>query len=210
MFYGNFQRLAESHPIITSIMNTNLFLSYLSQAIISLPQDMKTLLRIAEDPAIDDEGRTLAAGALLHTISAANALPQMRGQLAYIDDVLLLRIVIDRIIKKHEEISVTYGQEFPDLFGSLQDDLKATQDYLGPDLSQHLERVADAFPKISYQGHSANACVHDEEHGNWLYDSVYEAFVETIEINEEALSRDLKQLEPIIKQLKQRAEEGKL
>ena len=63
----------------------------------SLPQDMKAMLRIAEDPDLDDKSKVLACGALLHVLSGANAIPGVKGTLGFADDVLVLRLTVDRI-----------------------------------------------------------------------------------------------------------------
>ena len=60
---------------------------------LTLPQDCKAVLRLAEDPDLDDDSRVLACGALLHVLSGANAIPGVKGTLAFADDVIVLRLI---------------------------------------------------------------------------------------------------------------------
>lgn len=185
-------------------MSRERFMDWVEEAILSLPQDMKAVLRIVEDPEVTDEGRVDAAGALLHVLSASNAIPGARGILAYVDDVLVLRLVLERIEKKCPEAIARHREESPELFGSMDEELAAARAYLG-ELIQVLERAADGVSKLSHQGHSASDCVHDTETSNWLYDTVQEAIVDQFDLDEDDVARETKRVDQILPHLRSRA-----
>src|SRR5690606_13745860 len=112
-------------------MSSARFEEFVRDAILSLPQDMKAVLRIVEDPDIDDAGRVAAAGALMHVLSASNAIPGMRGILAYVDDVLVLRLVLERLSKSSPEAMARHREESPELLSELDQQLAVTRAYLG-------------------------------------------------------------------------------
>ncbi len=174
-------------------MSGDRFVEWVSEAIVSLPQDMKAILRIVDDPDIDDESRILAAGALMHVLSASNAIPGARGVLAYVDDVLVLRLALERIEKKCPEPMERHREESPELLESLHDDLASARDYLG-DLITVLEKACNDVPKLKYEGHTPERCVRDTEASNWLYDAVHEAIVEQLEFDEDEVMREAKQI----------------
>ena len=73
-------------------MSRERFIELMTPALIRFGQDLKSLLRIVEDPEIDDQSRVAAAGSLLHVISAAGAIPGVRGVLRYLGDALVIRL----------------------------------------------------------------------------------------------------------------------
>lgn len=184
-------------------MSRERFVEWVSDAMLSLPQDMKAILRIVDDPDITDEGRVMAAGALLHVLSAQNAIPGMRGVLAYVDDVLVLRIVLDRLRKQSPEAMARHAEESPELLEGLDDQLASARAYLG-DGMQVLEKAVDEVSKLKFEGHTAEQCVRDPEGGNWLYDSVHEAIVESLELDEDEVTREMKRVDQILSQLRTR------
>jgi len=184
-------------------MSRDQFASFVQDAILSLPQDMKTILRIVEDPDIDDRCRVAAAGALLHVLSGANAIPGLRGVLAYADDAIVLRLVLEQILKDANESMDGHRADTPDLFGTLDEHLALVRSYLGAG-AERLEHAAKHVSQLSHQGHSAQSCVTEPEGGTWLYDTVQEALVDELEFDEDEVHRACKGVEQIVTQLKQR------
>lgn len=185
-------------------MSRERFVEWVSDAIVSLPQDMKAVLRIVEDPDVDDDSRVAVAGAILHVLSATNAIPGARGILAYIDDALVLRLVLERAQKASPDAMARHREESPELFATHEAGLASARAYLG-ELMDVLERAADGVPKLTHMGHAAKECVHDTEGSNWLYDAVQEAIVEQLEFDEDEVARETKQVDTILPHLKSRA-----
>ena len=179
------------------------FQEAMREAIMSLPQDMKAVLRIVEDPDLDDESRTLAAGGLLHVLSAHNAIPGQRGILAYVDDVIVLRLVLERLEVKAPEVMAKHREDSPELMEPLEGQMSAVREYLG-DLLAVLDRAVDGLPKLNHQGHSAAACARDEDASTWLYDTVHEALVDELDFDEDEVARELKGVDKLRRPLEQR------
>jgi uncharacterized membrane protein YkvA (DUF1232 family) len=179
------------------------FSAALRDGMLSLPQDCKAMLRLAEDPDLDDASRVLACGALLHVLSGTNAIPGAKGTLAFADDVIVLRLAVDRMEKASPDVVKAHREDDPDVFEAMTDQLEATREHLG-ELMVMLDRAVDALPKLQFEGHSAAGCAHDEESITWLYDSVHEAIVERLELKEEDVVRAAKGAGELRAYLKQR------
>ncbi len=182
-------------------MSRERFEDVVCEAIVSLPHDMKAVLRIVEDPEVSDEGRVLAGGALMHVLSAANAIPGQRGILAYVDDVLVLRLVLERIEKDNPEAIARHREDSPELFSGLDEQLAVTREYLA-DLITVLDHAVDGVSKLSHQGHTAGECASDS---TWLYDAVQEAIVDELDFDEDEVARECKQLDKLLPHLKTKA-----
>jgi uncharacterized membrane protein YkvA (DUF1232 family) len=185
-------------------MSRERFVEVVRDAILSLPQDLKAVLRIVEDPEIDDESRISAAGALLHVLSSANASPGLRGLLAYVDDVLVLRLALERILARSPEAMERHRQESPELLGPLADQLTVSRGYLG-ELTTVLDKAVDGLPKLSHQGRTPDECVRDTEGSNWLYETVHEALVNEFDFDEEQVARAAKSIDQVLSQMRLRA-----
>lgn len=179
------------------------FEEVMRDAILSLPQDLKAMLRIVEDPDLDDDQRTLAAGALLHLLSGQNAIPGMRGILAYVDDVIVLRLVLERLEKSAPDVMAQHREDSPELLEPLEGQLGAVRAYLG-ELLVVLDKACDQLPKLNHQGHSAVACARDPEASTWLYDAVHEALVDELDFDEDEVARELKSVDTIRRPLELR------
>jgi hypothetical protein len=180
------------------------FVAAMRQGILSLPQDLKGMLRVVEDPDLDDASRVLACGALLHVLSGSNAIPGVRGTLALVDDVLVLRMTLERIAKTSPDVVDHHRQDLPEVFDAWIEQLRAARDYLGDRLGV-LERAIDQLPNQRFEGRSARECAKEQDSTTWLYDSVHEAIVEQFEIAEDEVARAMKNAPEILQRLSQRA-----
>lgn len=185
-------------------MSKNQFAEVIQAAILSLPQDCKACLRVVEDPDLEDAHRIAAAGALLHVLSGSNVIPGMRGTLSYVDDVLVMRLIIERITKAAPETMARHGEEFPEVLDRMAGQLSVAKQYLG-ELMRVLEHAADGVGKLHYHGHGAADCVSDAEGSTWLYDAVQEAIVDQLDFDEEEVGRAVKSVEQVLPPLRQRA-----
>lgn len=179
------------------------FADVLREGMLSLPHDLKAILRVMEDPDLDDAGRVLACGTILHVLSGQNAIPGTKGVLAYADDVILLRMLVERLRKSSPDVIKRHCDESADTLGVFEAQTQEVRAHLG-ELVVVLERAVDALPKTAFEGHTAAECARDSEAATWLYDSVHEAIVERLELDEDAVVRALKNVGEIRGFLKQR------
>lgn len=184
-------------------MSRERFIDLMTPALIRFGQDLKAVLRIVEDPEVDDASRIAAAGALLHVISSTGAIPGVRGVLRHLGDVLSIRLVLHDVRERSPEVFAKLVQESPEMFEPLSDELDATRAYLGDRVSV-LEAIVEKFPELSHQGHQAKACIEDTESSTWLYDAVHEALIDEIDFDEDDVFRELKQVDRILDPLSSR------
>ena len=179
------------------------FADVLREGMLSLPHDLKAVLRVVEDPDLDDAGRVLACGTILHVLSGQNAIPGTKGLLAYADDVILLRLLVERLRKTSPEVIARHCEDSAETIGAFDGQMKEVRAHLG-ELMVVLDRAVDALPKTNFEGRTATECARDPEAATWLYDSVQEAIVERLELDEDAVVRALKSAGEIRGFLKQR------
>jgi uncharacterized membrane protein YkvA (DUF1232 family) len=175
------------------------FVEWVTDGIVMLPQYLKSVLRVLDDPDIEDNDRVLIAGALLHCIAGQNAIPGVTGMLGMVDDVLVLRLTLERLRKTSVEPMVKHFAE-EHLFAALDDELASAREFLG-ELIMVLDKAVDGLPKITHQGHSAKECAEDSD---WLYDAVQESLVEQFEFDEDDVARETKHMSKILQPLKSR------
>ncbi len=184
-------------------MSRERFVELMTPALIRFSQDLKSVLRIVEDPEVDDESRIAAAGALLHVIFSNGAIPGVRGVLRHLGDALLIRLVLDDLRQRSPDAFDKHAQASPEMYDPLSDELDAMRAYLG-DRVIVLEQVAKKFPTLNQQGHEAAHCIEDPESSTWLYDAVHEALIDEIDFDEEDVIRELKQVDQILAPLASR------
>lgn len=179
------------------------FVEFVSDAILALPQDLKSMLRILDDQEIDEEARVTLAGAILHVLSASNSIPGVRGILQNVGDILLLRLVLERIAKKSPEGFKRHVQDSPEFLEPLEVELGIARAFLG-DRIKVLEKVADSVTKQTFEGKTARECITDTESGNWIHGAVIEAITEQFDFEESDVDRELKKVDRILPALESR------
>jgi hypothetical protein len=178
-------------------MSRERFIELMTPALTRFSQDLKSVLRIVEDPEVDDESRIAAAGSLMHVFSSSGAIPGVRGVLRHLGDVMVIRIVLDRIRARSPNAFEKHLTASPEMLEPLSAELDAMHAYLGDRVSV-LEKAVEKFPDLSHQGHQAATCVEDPESATWLYDAVHEALIDQIEFDDEDVVRELKQVDDIL------------
>lgn len=173
------------------------FIEAMTPALVRFGPDLTAVLRIVEDPEIDDESRIAVSGCLLHIISSGNAIPGVRGILRHLGEALLMRLVLAQVRERSPEAFARHAAAASELLEGLDDELGAAQEFLGERIKV-IEQVAKKVSEHNHQGHTASACVHDTESSNWLYDAVQEALIDQFDFDEEDVARDLKGVEQIL------------
>jgi uncharacterized membrane protein YkvA (DUF1232 family) len=181
------------------------FLTFIRGAILALPQSLKAALRLAEDPDLPDEGRSLVAGAVVHWLSKTNTIPGVRGgALAYVDDVLVLLLAIEKAMKlAGPEMADRFMQHAPEVCETLDADLALVRRHLGPGISV-LEHALDRVTKLKHMGRTAQQCVKDEAAATMLYEELQSALVD-LDPQPDVVGRELKDLDTVIEELRKKA-----
>lgn len=169
----------------------------------ALPQSLKAALRVAEDPDIPDEGRALAAGSVVHWLSRTNTIPGVRGgAVAYVDDVLVLMLAIERTMKLSPDTAQRLAEIAPELCETLEADLALSRDYLGSGISV-LEQALDRVARLKHMGRTAQQCVKDESAATMLYEELQAALVD-FDPQPDAVARELKELDTVVDDLRKK------
>jgi hypothetical protein len=184
-------------------MSRERFIELMTPALTRFGQDLTAVLRIVEDPDVDDESRVTAAGGLMHVISSSGAIPGVRGVLRHLGDVLVLRIVFDGMRERSPDAFENHRAASPDMLDPLSDELAAMRDYLGERVVV-FEKAVEKFSTLNHQGHQASACIEDPDAATWLYDAVHEALIDEIDFDDEDVVRELKQIDQILAPLASR------
>ena len=180
------------------------FLTFMRGAILALPQSLKAALRVAEDPDIPDEGRALVAGAVVHWLSRTNTIPGVRGgAVAYVDDVLVLMLAIERSKTLSPDTAQRLEEIAPELCESLVPDLALVRDYFGPGI-QVLEQALERVAKLKHMGRTAQQCVKDESAATMLYEELQAALVD-FDPQPDVITRELKELDGVVDELRKKA-----
>jgi hypothetical protein len=180
------------------------FLEKVSEYLLSLPFDLKILQEAVTDPDLERAAREEAAGTIVHTL-----LPQ-EGESPgrYVDDVLLVRAALSRVIADGGEGSKAFRERFSEVYGTLDQDLKLFEEHLG-ELWPWLCGKVQAFGKLGFKGKKPSQYVDDEEAASFLYEQGLE-FQTNYPVNEEQVRNRLRRAEQIVELLnRRRAEEAK-
>ena len=184
-------------------MSRDRFEELMSEAVITLPHNLKNVLRIVEDPEVDDESRTMLAGALLHVLSQSVAIPGVRGTLQHVGSALVIGLALEKAMEKSPEPFEKHSETMPELFGDLEEQLEVARAFLGEGMKL-LDEVAAKLHEQDFRGHAAPQCIADTESSNWLYEAVHEALIETVEIDDDDVTREIKDSPRIKKNLQAR------
>ncbi len=128
----------------------------------------------------------------------------MRGTLAYVDDVIVLRLALERLMQSAPDVMAQHREDSPELFEPLPAQLEAVRGYLG-DLLTVLDRACEGLPRLTHQGHTAEECALDDEGSTWLYDAVHEAIVNELDFKRDEVTRAVKNVEQILEPLRMRS-----
>ena len=104
------------------------FLEKVSEYLLSLPFDLKILQEAVTDPDLERGAREIAAGTIIHTIAPQEG----DGPVRYVDDVLLVRAALKRILAEGGEHAADFATRFDgEVYGKLDEDLGTFETVLG-------------------------------------------------------------------------------
>jgi hypothetical protein len=181
------------------------FLEKIGEYLLSLPFDLKILQEAVTDPDLERGAREIAAGTIVHTMGHQEG----EGPLRYVDDALLVRAALKRVVRDGGDGAADFAQRFDgEIFGKLDDDLAVFAEVLG-DLWPWLTGKLEGFAKIPYKGKTPSQYVDDEDAASFLYEEGLE-FQTNYNVTEDKVRNSVRKVDAILEQLhKRRAEDAK-
>src|SRR5512146_2925199 len=96
------------------------FLEKVGEYLLSLPFDLKILQEAVTDPDLERAAREIAAGTIIHVIGPQEG----DGPMRFVDDVLLVRAALKRILADGGEGGKAFAERFDsEAYGHLDDDV---------------------------------------------------------------------------------------
>ena len=185
-------------------MSRDRFVELMEEAVISLPSHLISVLRIVEDPEVDEASRIALCGGLIHILSRGSAVPGVRGTLQHVGSVILLDLALEKSRSESPDAFAELDDTEPELLSGLAERLEVARTFLSDGFSV-LENAAANLKNLTFEGHSAEDCARDTDSGTWLYDSVQQALVVTVEIDEDDVHREIKDVDRMVQSLAARA-----
>jgi len=181
------------------------FLEKVGEYLLSLPFDLKILQEAVTHPDLERGAREIAAGTIIHTLGPQEG----DGPMRYVDDVLLVRAALKRILADGGEHAKDFAARFDgEVYGKLDEDLGTFETVLG-DLWPWLNGKLETFRKPPYKGKTPSQYVDDDEAASFLYEEGLE-FQTNYNVTEDKVRNSVRRVDAILESLtKRRAEEAK-
>jgi hypothetical protein len=181
------------------------FLEKVGEYLLSLPFDLKILQEAVTNPDLERGAREIAAGTIIHTIGPQEG----DGPMRFVDDVLLVRAALQRVVADGGEHAKTFAARFDgEAYAKLDEDVKAFAEVLG-DLWPWLTGKLETFRKPPYKGKTPSQYVDDDEAASFLYEEGLE-FQTNYNVTEDKVRNSVRRVEAILESLnKRRTEDAK-
>jgi hypothetical protein len=181
------------------------FLEKVGEYLLSLPFDLKVLQEAVTDPDLERDAREIAAGTIIHTLGPQEG----DGPMRFVDDVLLVRAALKRVVADGGEHAKDFAARFDgEIYAKLDSDLANFADVLG-DLWPWLQGKLETFRKPPYKGKTPSQYVDDDEAASFLYEEGLE-FQTNYNVTEDKVRNSVRRVDAIVESLnKRRTEDAK-
>ena len=150
-------------------MATETFEQTARRWLFSFQQDLKDFVHVVcDDMELDDSLHEAAVGAVVYALAPGDVVPDSTGPLGYVDDALVLRIVLAEIAEKAETRFESYHERLPELLATLDDDMETARSFFDDTFDLFRTRVL-AVERIEFKGKHVRDVINDPE---WLNDEV--------------------------------------
>jgi uncharacterized membrane protein YkvA (DUF1232 family) len=185
------------------------FIQTLTSWLVSLPFDLKVLFDCADNEDLDRSIREMAVGALIYAISPNDFIADRYDSfVSYCDDVIIVRMVMQRSLPDDDEDAAYFKSRFPEFFDTLTDDLAMCESHMGELYSWLSDKVA-GLHKLEYKGKAVAAFLDEDEAGELLYEDGL-GFRSEYPVEEETLVDKFKKSSTILDVIRRRmAEEAR-
>lgn len=163
------------------------FVQRMQELLVSLPYDLKVLFEVMTDEDIQNDARTLAAGAVIYCLSASDPIPDTMGLVGFVDDVIVVRVALEKAKALAGEDMDDYPERFSEQFATLENDIKLFRDFLGDNILW-IDWRMEKLLKTKYKGKLVSAYVEDEELSQRLYEEGLE-FTTEYEIDDDQAAK---------------------
>jgi hypothetical protein len=182
------------------------FLETMSQALVSLPFDLKVLLEAVADPDLERAVRELAAATVVHVITPKDG--NVEAPLRFAEDVVQLRLALAHVAAEGGEGAPAFKERFAEDYARIDADLNVFRQTLGADIVAWLDSRWGSLLKAVYAKKKIPMFVDDEEVGTFLYDEGLR-FGTLYPITEKSLAGRVKQVQPFIDHLARKRDQDK-
>ena len=182
------------HPIMSEADA----IQVLRTRVMTIGTDLKALFAIVDDGDLEDELRTLAAGAIFYNLNPANLIPAKEGALGLADDAIAIRCVLAEVKKNKPDAAKKYANAAPDTWENLDKEIALLSDLLG-ELWTPLHEAWRKIGMSEWRGKKATGCVSDPDESAWLYAAVEEA-LSNRDIDDAEVLREVRK-EPLLTKL---------
>ncbi len=181
------------------------FLAKVGEYLLSLPFDLKILQEAVTDPDLERGAREIAAGTIIHTLGPQEG----DGPIRYVDDVLLVRAALKRVVADGGDHAKDFATRFDgEVYGKLDEDLQTFAVALG-DLWPWLNSKLEGFRKPPYKGKTPSQYLDDDEAASFLYEEGLE-FQTNYNVTEDKVRNSVRRVDTILESLsKRRTEDAK-
>ena len=182
------------------------FLETMSAWLVSLPHDLRILYEASSDENLDRKSRELAVGAIIYVVSPNDFIADRHDTfLSYVDDCMVLRMALQRIMSPGNEDTKAFADRFPEFFEPLAAELGVCKAYLGP-LYSWLESRVDGLLTTEYKSKKVPIYLDDDEASELLYEDGL-VFRTDYDVSEEKLRDKFKKASSVLQLLQRRKEE---
>ena len=178
------------------------FVELVRSWLVSLPHDLKIAFDAMDDENLPRSVREIATGVVIYVVSPNDLSTDRDNQIvSYADDAMLLRLALHKGLGKTED-EQAFRDRFPELFESLEDNLKLCKSVMG-DLMTWLEGKVGSLKSIDYKGKKVPAFLDNDEAREALFDDGL-VFRTDYPVDEKTIGDKLKKSTTVLEALKRR------
>ncbi len=183
------------------------FVESFTEALVSLPFDMKGLVEAVVDPDLPVAARETAAAVLIHIFNPKDG--HVEAYLRHAEDVVLVRLAFDKIRQDDSEASRDFVDHWPEAFAKLDQELASYRAAFGDEIINWLDGRWPVLRKGLYAKKHAAQYVQDEDLAKKLYDHTSD-FITDYPVTETSLAGRVRQLSSFTEHLQRKLEQDKL
>jgi uncharacterized membrane protein YkvA (DUF1232 family) len=195
-------------PVTSIAADESKFVELVRGWLVSLPHDLKIAFDAMDDENLPRPVREVAAGVVAYVVSPNDFVSDRHDAVvSYADDAVLLRLALQKALGPGED-EQSFRERFPELFESLEDNLRLCKQIMG-ELMTWLESKVATLPTMEYKGKKVAKYLDDDEAREQLFEDGL-VFRTDYPVDEKTITDKLKKATTITDVMKRRqAEEAR-